>query len=254
MIAEIYKKAHFEIEGKEDILTGNFFGALSYTERFGDMLGPILRKVNFGIEPNAQYSSDLASIDRFDQYEIKFWEKFDWLKGKKEPDLLLEFQDFVICIEVKYHSGLSGSDQLATYAKLLRQHYANPSKRIWLVFLAKQPHAKEVFESQQKDIEKIGIDGFGYLSWQHVHEALRELKPDQLYAQRIQKDLLGYLQSKNLNGFTKFPVETYEQFPNFANIQDQLYIPVGLTPSFRFYLTPSFRTFDPQNVHNIPAV
>ena len=33
-----------------------------------------------------------------------------------------------------------------------------------------------------------------------------------------------------------------------------LYIPVGLTPSFRFYLTPSFRTFDPQNVHNIPAV
>ena len=35
---------------------------------------------------------------------------------------------------------------------------------------------------------------------------------------------------------------------------DRLYIPVGLTPSFRFYLTPSFRTFDPQNVHNIPAV
>jgi len=33
-----------------------------------------------------------------------------------------------------------------------------------------------------------------------------------------------------------------------------MYIPVGLTPSFRFYLTPSFRTFDPQNVHNIPAV
>ena len=77
MIAEIYKKAHFEIEGKEDILTGNFFGALSYTEYFGDMLGPILRKVNFGIEPNAQYLNDLASIDRFDQYEIKFWEKFE---------------------------------------------------------------------------------------------------------------------------------------------------------------------------------
>jgi len=33
-----------------------------------------------------------------------------------------------------------------------------------------------------------------------------------------------------------------------------VYIPVSLTPSFRFHLTPSFRTFDPQNVNNIPEV
>ena len=33
-----------------------------------------------------------------------------------------------------------------------------------------------------------------------------------------------------------------------------VYIPVALTPSFRFGLTPLFRTFDPQNVNNIPEV
>ena len=33
-----------------------------------------------------------------------------------------------------------------------------------------------------------------------------------------------------------------------------VYIPERLTPSFRFGLTPLFRTFDPQNVNNIPEV
>lgn len=33
-----------------------------------------------------------------------------------------------------------------------------------------------------------------------------------------------------------------------------LYIPESLTPTFRFCLTPMFRTFDPQNVNNIPEV
>jgi hypothetical protein len=33
-----------------------------------------------------------------------------------------------------------------------------------------------------------------------------------------------------------------------------VYIPEALTPSFRFGLTPLFRTFDPQNVGNIPEV
>ena len=35
---------------------------------------------------------------------------------------------------------------------------------------------------------------------------------------------------------------------------EQLYIPEALTPSFRFRLTPLFRTFDPPNVNNIPEV
>ena len=33
-----------------------------------------------------------------------------------------------------------------------------------------------------------------------------------------------------------------------------MYIPEALTPSFRFGLTPLFRTFDPLNVGNIPEV
>lgn len=221
MIAEIYKKANFETEGKEDILTGNFFGAIAYTECFGDMLGPILRKVSFGTPDNAQYLSDLASVDRADDYKIKFWEKFDWLKGKKEPDLFLEFKDFVICIEVKYHSGLSGIDQLETYARLLEKHYAHTAKRIWLIFLAKQPYAREIFELQE-DIGEIGINGFGYLSWQNVHEVIRKLAPTPLYARRIQKDLLEYLQAKQLNGFTTFPVDDYLKYPNFSNIKAHL--------------------------------
>jgi serine/threonine-protein kinase HipA len=40
---------------------------------------------------------------------------------------------------------------------------------------------------------------------------------------------------------------------NYFNVTN-VYIPVSLTPSFRFHLTPSFRTFDPQNVNNIPEV
>lgn len=229
MIAEIYKKANFEIEGKEDILTGNFFGAIGYTEHFGDMLGPMLRTVSFGAKSSEQFLNDLESVKDRQDYKIQFWKKFDWLNGKKEPDLFIEFEKFVLCIEVKYHSGLSGVDQLLTYAKVLKNCYPKDTskdppegKRIWLVFLAKQPFAREIFESQEKAIEKIGIDGFGYLSWQSIHGVIRKLTPSPLYAKRIQKDLVEYLQAKKLNGFTRFPVEDYREFPDFGNIKEQL--------------------------------
>ena len=47
----------------------------------------------------------------------------------------------------------------------------------------------------------------------------------------------------------------YDDFEGDNPVTSQLvYIPVALTPSFRFGLTPLFRTFDPQNVNNIPEV
>jgi len=64
---------------------------------------------------------------------------------------------------------------------------------------------------------------------------------------------------------TKFVEDLKRDFAHAAaeiRLQEQpdsaasftMYIPVYLTPLFRFHLTPLFRSFDPLNVGNIPKV
>ena len=136
MIAEIKNKAPRDYVGKEDVLTGNFFGALRYT-KFQDFLGEcLLSAASFNYPKDYErFKEILKSIDNETFNEnIKFWPKIK----NDEIDLIIEFDKVVIGIEVKFHSGLSSDDeiynnvganedrsknQLSRYADLLIENY-----------------------------------------------------------------------------------------------------------------------------------
>ena len=108
MIAEIkgklWQTGHNLNESLEDNLTGNFFGALRYIP-----FDLALRKIlSAGVYPS-------KVGDLIGEIQADFWsDKLDfWPKDEKvEIDALLNFDDTIIGIEVKYASGLSSDDDI----------------------------------------------------------------------------------------------------------------------------------------------
>ena len=108
MIAEIHHKISSSgsnlTDRLEDKLTGDVFGHLRYMPyEFG--LQPVLKACCFPEEQAAHYNE---SIERADNFTYKFWPRHD----EGEPNLILESDNDIILIEVKYHSGLSSDDEI----------------------------------------------------------------------------------------------------------------------------------------------
>lgn len=221
MIADIKGKlsrtGHNLNDMLEDNLTGNFFGALRYIP-FDLALRNILSS---GVYPSkvgdliGKISADFWSD------KIEFW-PYD---KEGEIDALLNFDDTIIGIEVKYASGLSSEDgidnssmidnqsiieepsenQLSKESRIISRKGAGKTKI--LLFIANSESCRTVYE----DVTKRNIISndvqMAYISWQSILVELKKLKLDDRYYQVIIDDLISLLTKKEFESFKDMHVD-----------------------------------------------
>ena len=207
MIAEIYHKK--VTIASEDQLTGNVFGALRYLPY------SIFREILIDCASPSKINSIL---DKSLPVEIKgnwgqhvyFWRHY--LNSRTEPDLIIELEDAVILIEVKYKSGLSGDNQLIKESELLIKNYSNKEK--FLILLAGEEAVIPIFK-EEKDKIPTGVS-FGFISWQKLFDAVSKKKDKNL----ICEDLSLLLKEKGFAGFRGFTSMNEETIKAFRLVQE----------------------------------
>ena len=197
MIAELHGKLENHME---DELTGNVFGTLRYAA-FEKILKPILKSC---VRPkNIAAVIEKINCDFFGD-KIIFWEKTKY----GEPDLLLNFDEAIICIEVKYLSGLSGDNQLEREAKIISDKSAGREKV--LLLLAKESACVEIVTAdyRQKFFDKWQVH-LGYIAWEDFLDALKNLQtaaPLNPYENLMVDDLIKLLTLKGFAPFRSFDI------------------------------------------------
>lgn len=220
MIADIKGKlsrtGHNLNDMLEDNLTGNFFGALRYIP-FDLALRNILSS---GVYPSkvgdliAKISADFWSD------KIEFW-PYD---KEGEIDALLNFDDSVIGIEVKYASGLSSDDDIdnsslideqSIEAEKSRNQLSRESRIVSrngegktniLLFIANSDSCRNVYEDViNRNIISNDVQ-MAYISWQSILVELGKLKLDNRYYQVIIDDLISLLTKKGFEIFKDMQV------------------------------------------------
>ena len=158
----------------EDKLTGDFFGTLRYMD-FCDGLQPILcgalrksEKQQAESQAAIQLIGNVNCTNISDEEHIKFWPKHD----RGELDVLLEFDNCYIGIEVKFQSGLSSDDQLIREANILCD-LPKDKKKI-LLFIAKHESCISVYRKHKKDISKQGVH-FVFASWEDILQSMKDI-------------------------------------------------------------------------------
>lgn len=224
-------------ERLEDKLTGDFFGALRYLP-FEQGLKGILEQVGF-VEPEERraWSKFLNEQSGF-RLDYKFWPQH----SKGEIDLLLEFDNALVGIEVKYRSGISSQDegeivsydeslhQLSKYSHMI-EDMAN-ERQTFLVFLAP-------FSIQNTVQQQVGIEfnisssvGLGFANWEAIHTKLVKMSKGALpgtqkYVLSDVRELLDVKGLKRFSGFEKFSEE--EPLRHTPYLYDELKISVRLS-------------------------
>ena len=157
----------------EDKLTGDFFGTLRYMD-FCDGLQPILCGALRKSEKQQETSQDAIQLLKNvnctnirDEEHIKFWPKHDL----GELDVLLDFDNCCIGIEVKFQSGLSSDDQLIREAEILCD-LAKDKKKI-LLFIAGHESCRSVYH-KYKDVIRKDVH-FIFVSWEDILQSMKDL-------------------------------------------------------------------------------
>ena len=160
-------------DSSEDKLTGDFFGTLRYMD-FCDGLQPILcgalrksEKQQAESQAAIQLIENVNCTNISDEEHIKFWPKHD----RGELDVLLEFDNCYIGIEVKFQSGLSSDDQLIREANILCD-LPKDKKKI-LLFIAKHESCISVYR-KYKDIISKDVH-FVFASWENILQSLKDI-------------------------------------------------------------------------------
>lgn len=195
----------------EDKLTGDFFGALRYLP-FEQGLKGILEQVKFN--KTGETPAWNALLNQYSGFEVKynFWPQH----SKGEIDLLLEFENALVGIEVKYKSGISSQDegeivrydeslhQLSRYSHMLED--ITDSRKAYLIFLA--PFSIQHIVQQQLEV-KYNVSSsvkLGFVNWEDIHTKLGLMRrPDLAKPQEyILMDVEALLEVKGLKHFTGF--------------------------------------------------
>ena len=158
----------------EDKLTGDFFGTFRYMD-FCDGLQPILcgalrksEKQQEESQAAIQLIENVNCTNIRDEEHIKFWPKHDL----GELDVLLEFDNCCIGIEVKFKSGLSSDDQLIREAEILCD-LAKDKEKI-LLFIAGNESCVSVYRAYKDVIRKQGVC-FVFASWEDILQSMKDL-------------------------------------------------------------------------------
>jgi hypothetical protein len=225
MIAEIYGKISSSgsnlSERLEDNLTGDFFGTLRYIP-FNKIMKNILLKTRILSEDS---SNVLDMLEH--SLNLEYWKDniYFWPQHKiAQLDVLIEFDEIVIGIEVKLDSGLSSDDdvnncnqgiikesinQLARESQLLSIKIFNKQKLALLILLAPEYQCYNIFKDvQNRNIIDLNVS-YGYLSWESIIETLKTSINNTDYTKYenlMITDLISLLKRKNLEMFTNFEI------------------------------------------------
>ena len=156
MIAEIYHKFSTDLE---DVLTGDFFGAMRYMP-FNRGLNQIFKNYVVSEDPQVTHILSNAADDDFN---FEFWKRSE--NGLVEIDGFIPLTSVGIGIEVKYRSGLSGGDQLEKEAQVLDEWCNGKEKLLILIWEAEEAKAIYIENKDKRVFRDVHL---AYLSWQDI--------------------------------------------------------------------------------------
>jgi hypothetical protein len=194
MIAEIYHKFSTDLE---DVLTGDFFGAMRYMP-FNRGLNQIFK--NYAVSEDPQVTHILSNAAD-DDFNFEFWKRSE--NGLVEIDGFIPLTSVGIGIEVKYRSGLSGGDQLEKEAQVLDE-WCNGKEKL-LILIGEAEEAKAIY-IENKDKRVFRDVHLAYLSWQDILLGLDQVLISS-YEKKMIEDLKTLLREKGFVSFEGFSID-----------------------------------------------
>ena len=195
MIAEIYHKFSTDLE---DVLTGDFFGAMRYMP-FNRGLNQIFK--NYAVSEDPQVTHILSNAAD-DDFNFEFWKRSE--NGLVEIDGFIPLTSVEIGIEVKYRSGLSGGDQLEKEAQVLDE-WCNGKEKL-LILIGEAEEAKAIY-IENKDKRVFRDVHLAYLSWQDILLGLDQVLISSSYEKKMIEDLKTLLREKGALSFEGFSID-----------------------------------------------
>lgn len=195
MIAEIYHKFSTDLE---DVLTGDFFGAMRYMP-FNRGLNQIFK--NYAVSEDPQVTHILSNAAD-DDFNFEFWKRSE--NGLVEIDGFIPLTSVGIGIEVKYRSGLSGGDQLEKEAQILDE-WCNGKEKL-LILIGEAEEAKAIY-IENKDKRVFRDVHLAYLSWQDILLGLDQVLISSSYEKKMIEDLKTLLREKGFVSFEGFSID-----------------------------------------------
>ena len=190
MIAEIYHKFSTDLE---DVLTGDFFGAMRYMP-FNRGLNQIFK--NYAVSEDPQVTHILSNAAD-DDFNFEFW--------KRSENGLVEIDGFIpLTSVVKYRSGLSGGDQLEKEAQVLDE-WCNGKEKL-LILIGEAEEAKAIY-IENKDKRVFRDVHLAYLSWQDILLGLDQVLISSSYEKKMIEDLKTLLREKGFVSFEGFSID-----------------------------------------------
>lgn len=222
----------------EDQLTGDFFGSLRYIP-FNKVMKKILKRSTILGKNPEDTINIISDIDTsYWANNITFWP----YNLKAELDIILEFQEIIIGIEVKLYSGLSSDDdidqtlkdveeqsinQLARESKVLKEKIVHSNKPALLILIAPEDKSKIICnDASIRGIIEEGVK-LGYLSWEEILEGIKQLYLSHElneYEKLIINDIVLLLKRKGLERFKSFNFECEDiDAKLFFNFQEKIH-------------------------------
>ena len=195
MIAEIYHKFSTDLE---DVLTGDFFGAMRYMP-FNRGLNQIFK--NYAVSEDPQVTHILSNAAD-DDFNFEFWKRSE--NGLVEIDGFIPLTSVGIGIEGKYRSGLSGGDQLEKEAQVLDE-WCNGKEKL-LILIGEAEEAKAIY-IENKDKRVFRDVHLAYLSWQDILLGLDQVLISSSYEKKMIEDLKTLLREKGFVSFEGFSID-----------------------------------------------
>ncbi len=195
MIAEIYHKFSTDLE---DVLTGDFFGAMRYMP-FNRGLNQIFK--NYAVSEDPQVTHILSNAAD-DDFNFEFWKRSE--NGLVEIDGFIPLTSGENGIEVKYRSGLSGGDQLEKEAQVLDE-WCNGKEKL-LILIGEAEEAKAIY-IENKDKRVFRDVHLAYLSWQDILLGLDQVLISSSYEKKMIEDLKTLLREKGFVSFEGFSID-----------------------------------------------
>lgn len=227
-------------ENLEDNLTGNVFGALRYIP-FNMAMKPILA--------NAIYPRQMSNC--IENINVEYWGnniQF-WPHNKKgELDVILEFYDLIIGIEVKFKSDISSDDavdnseedvqklddsikeqsinQLSRESEIINEKGIKKDKL--LILIAPESRCASLYEDVTNRRIINGNVKLAYVSWQRFLYELSHLRIDDEFSMLIINDLKELLKKKGFEQFKDMRLEILNE------VRTEDYFFFDYNPQFKF--------------------
>lgn len=195
---------------QEDPLTSTVFGILKW-KLFAPELKAFLEHSRSyrAARKHLEVGNSLARVTKY-----RFWHRFS---NNKEIDLIIETQQLVIGIEVKYDSK-EGANQVTNYLHGLAKDF--PGKEHVLVFLTREERPR----LNDEDVTLADREHIYGLSWFHLSEVLTQsLHNSPEYKKDLIVDLLEYLEKRGLFKFLGFEVDIVVLLNQFFREYDFLW-------------------------------